>query len=322
MNILLEKGKAEDAQSIFEQLIEDGHVPSLISYTTLLAALTILKRFEFIHPIIAQVEKNEMKPDSVFFNAVINAFAESGNMEEAMKALEKMKENGHRISTSTYNTLMKGFGIAGQPEQSMKLLEQMLINGMARPNLRSYNVLVRAWCSTGNIAQAWNVVQKMIASGLKPDTVTYNTLATAYVQNGNTKLAEEIILEMQRNNLQPNERTCCIVASGYCREGKLRDALRFVHKMKGLGTRPNLVVFNSLIKGFLDITDREGVDEVSFHISIILQIKFLFLRFLAIIKNFINHQVQNKRKIGKQPLYLLTKDSTNMLLNPPSRTGC
>lgn len=262
MNILLEEGKAEEAQSIFEQLISDGHIPSLITYTTLLAALTILKRFEFIHSIISLVEQNDMKPDSVFFNAVINAYAESGNMAEAMKAFLKMKGNGYRPSTSTYNTLMKGFGIAGQPEESMKLLEQMSVNGMMKPNLRSYNVLVRAWCSKGNIAEAWNVVHKMVASGLKPDTVTYNTLATAYVQNGNTGLAEEMMLEMQSNDIEPNERTSCIIASGYCREGKLRDALRFVYKMKGERVRPNLVIFNSLIKGFLDNTDREGVDEV------------------------------------------------------------
>ena len=37
--------------------------------------------------------------------------------------------------------------------------------------------------------------------------------------------------------------------------------------LKELGVHPNLVVFNSLIKGFLDITDTDGVDEVSSRIS-------------------------------------------------------
>ncbi|GAB4839218.1 hypothetical protein Ancab_028746 [Ancistrocladus abbreviatus] len=34
----------------------------------------------------------------------------------------------------------------------------------------------------------------------------------------------------------------------------MEDALRFVYHMRDLGVRPNLVVFNSLIRGFLDIT--------------------------------------------------------------------
>lgn len=72
-----------------------------------------------------------------------------------------------------------------------------------------------------------------------------------------------MILEMQKNRVQPNERTCGIIISGYCKEGKLKEALRFVYRMKDLGLHPNLVIFNSLIKGFVNTMDRDGVDEVS-----------------------------------------------------------
>ncbi|KAK6129698.1 hypothetical protein DH2020_036564 [Rehmannia glutinosa] len=130
-------------------------------------------------------------------------------------------------------------------------MEIMSRDENVKPNLRTYNVLVRAWCNKRNIKEAWGIVSKMVASGIEPDAITYNTLVTAYVQNRQTKEAEDVILEMRDNNVQPNERTCGIIISGYCKEGRIRDALRFVYKMKGFGVRPNLVVFNSLIKGFL-----------------------------------------------------------------------
>jgi pentatricopeptide repeat domain-containing protein 1 len=77
-----------------------------------------------------------------------------------------------------------------------------------------------------------------------------------------TGKAEQLMLEMQ-TRLKPDKRTWAIVISGYCREGSMRDAFRCVQAMNDAGSYPNIVVFNTLIKGFLDAHDMAGVHEVS-----------------------------------------------------------
>lgn len=55
-----------------------------------------------------------------------------------------------------------------------------------RPRIRTYNTLIKAWCDGKKLDEAWNVVEKMRASGFLPDIVTYNTIIGGYVKTGDT----------------------------------------------------------------------------------------------------------------------------------------
>lgn len=289
MNIQIQKKKPHVAQMIFENLVEEGHKPSLISYTTLLTAITKQKKFGMISTVVSQVVSNDgMKLDSIFFNAVINAFSEAGHVDEAMAFFWKMKKTGCEPTTSTYNTLIKAYGIVGRPEESLKVLDLMYYDEKKpTPTIRTYNMLISAWCKKQNIEGAWKMLDKMQSCGMKPDVVTYNTIAKAYAANDETYKAENLMLEMNNMKVQPNEMTCGIIIGGYCSEGNMNEALEFMHNMKYVGVKPNTVMLNTLIKGFISLEDMIGVDEV----RLLKTLVFSFNEIMNLFMELINHRL-------------------------------
>ncbi|KAK3129249.1 hypothetical protein QOZ80_6BG0474830 [Eleusine coracana subsp. coracana] len=261
MRALIDAKKPYQAHSVFRHLVDEGHKPSLVTYTTLLTALTNQKMFESIPSLLAQLELAGLRPDSIFFNALINAFVEANRMGEAINTFWKMKHYGCHPTTSTFNTLIKGYGIIGKPEEAHRIFDMMGVEGSVRPNLTSYNILVKAWCDQRNLEEAWGIMVKMRACGIEPDIITYNTIASAYANNDETWRAEELIVEIQ-TRVRTSERTWGIIIGGYCREGRLEEAFRCVRQMKDARVLPNVVIFNTLLKGFLDANDIAAVDSI------------------------------------------------------------
>jgi pentatricopeptide repeat domain-containing protein 1 len=66
-----------------------------------------------------------------------------------------------------------------------------------------------------------------------------------------------------QTRMRTSERTWGIIIGGYCREGRLEEVFRCVRQMKDAGVLPNVVIFNTLLKGFLDTNDMAAVDNVS-----------------------------------------------------------
>ena len=118
--------------------------------------------------------------------------------------------------------------------------------------------------------EAYNILLKLKALGIKPNEVTFNSL----IHKAETfKDALSFSDKMKESNMQPNEVTFTLLIN---KAENFKDALSFLDKMKESNIQPNVITFNSLIHkaetfkdalSFLDKMKENNIqpDEVTFN---------------------------------------------------------
>lgn len=144
--------------------------------------------------LLQQMEEDNVVPDAIFFNTLLNGYCEAGKMREAEALILDMKERGCPLTTSTYNTLIKGYGLAKQPDEAMKLLQEMGKSESSKPNDRTFNSLIKVWAQHRNPDQARYVMALMRAADVGPDVVSYNTLAQVLAYSVENACVIEVIV--------------------------------------------------------------------------------------------------------------------------------
>ncbi len=89
--------------------------------------------------------------------------------------------------------------------------------------------------------EAYNILLKLKALGIKPNEVTFNSLIN---KPENFKDALFFLDKMKESNIQPDEVTFTSLIN---KTENFKDALSFIDKMKESNIQPNEVTFNSLI---------------------------------------------------------------------------
>lgn len=187
--------------------------PTVQTYTTVLSGWSRLRssdageRGERLLRLMRELANSgelESPPDIVAYNAVLDCWAKSKSPDARRKAqalIETMEKDGIKPDVYSYNILIRSFVRAGKIAEAENVLATMVDAGV-EPDITSYNTLLDAW-SKSNLRQATSRVRSLFRTirkndHLEPDLVTYNTLLHFYSKRGNGEKAESLLDEMCR----------------------------------------------------------------------------------------------------------------------------
>ncbi|KAI9497794.1 hypothetical protein BDB00DRAFT_756090 [Zychaea mexicana] len=129
-----------------------------------------------------------------------------------------------------------------------------------RPSLSSYNMLLNAYASRQpepHLARMTRTFRKMLEDGHKPDVVTYNTLIKAFVQMENQKAARSIFQEMNAAGHRADSWTLNTIIQGWIAQMDWHNLEQFIKEIKIDGYVLDTVTFNVMLEGLLRLNNYE-----------------------------------------------------------------
>jgi len=136
------QGDAVSAISVFQKL-KETEIPDDQTYHTLLVACVNGRDQKSANKFLKLMQKEGITPRLKSFNYVLSGYVDDGNVEDAMKIFNKMKN----ANVLTYNLMMATCFNGNQPEKALKYWQEIEKVGLTA-DLESYNLLLSRGSST------------------------------------------------------------------------------------------------------------------------------------------------------------------------------
>ena len=196
----------EKAEALVREMKDYGILPNVVSYTSVMDAYANEARFDRKAPEHAErvlfglIEQSEldssMKVSSVTADVAMNAWAQQGSWESALRAqqiLDRMENmrTSLRPTVHSYATVIHGWAMSKGGTQAAQRAERVLIRllrgdkEVVKPDTVVFNAVIDAWSSSGDAragSHALRLLNKMKelrqteGYDCEPDAVTYNTV--------------------------------------------------------------------------------------------------------------------------------------------------
>ncbi|KAE9613185.1 hypothetical protein Lal_00027369 [Lupinus albus] len=144
-------GVIEDAKRVYDQMIDEGGIPSIIVYDSL-----------------------------------VRGFSQEGSVREAVELMNEMIASNCFPVPSTFNAIITGFCREGKVESALKFMEDITARGCV-PNAETYGPLIDVLCRKGDLHKALQLFLEIVEKGIHPDHFIWNSLLLSLSQENSFK---------------------------------------------------------------------------------------------------------------------------------------
>ncbi|XP_073101184.1 putative pentatricopeptide repeat-containing protein At1g02420 isoform X2 [Elaeis guineensis] len=254
-NILLSGWKSvEDAEGFFEEMIQLGVMPDLVTYNCLVDVYCKNRLVEKAHKLIDKMRDEEIYPDVITYTILIGGLGLMGQPDKARDVLKEMRELGCYPDVAAYNAAIRNYCIAKRLGDAFALMEEMASRGLA-PNATSYNLFFRCFYWANDLGSAWRLYKRMRSEGCLPNTQSCMFLVKLFRRQEKVAMALELWNDMIEKGFGSFTLVSDVLFDLLCDSGKLDNAERCFLQMVEKAQKPSNVAFRR-IKVLMQLANR------------------------------------------------------------------
>ncbi|XP_020100542.1 pentatricopeptide repeat-containing protein At1g80270, mitochondrial-like isoform X3 [Ananas comosus] len=170
-------GRADDVKRIWK-LCEEN--PTLDEFSAVIEAWGKLGHVEEVENAFVTMLKRHKKVSSVYYNVLLNVYANHKLLTKGKELAKRMGENGCRIGPLTWDALVKLYVKAGEVEKAESILQKVVQGKKGRPLYGSYVTILEEYAKRGDIHNSEKIFRCMKMMDYLGGMAQYKLLLEAY----------------------------------------------------------------------------------------------------------------------------------------------
>ncbi|XP_078439029.1 tetratricopeptide repeat (TPR)-like superfamily protein [Wolffia australiana] len=238
---------------VYKEMINDGFEPDTVTYGILIKGFARCRKLDEAEKLFQEMMSRKLKPSPHIYCTLINGLGSEKRLSDASKYFEMFKASGSPLDVPTCNAMIGSYCWAHKFEDAYKMVSEMREFGVGA-NARTFEVIIHHLVKAKRIEEARRVFRTMQEeAGCEPELNTYTIVVRMFCSEGRINEALQVWRMMAGKGIIPSMHMYSVIISGLQRIGRLEDASFYFQEMIERGLRPPARLYGDLKQALVDI---------------------------------------------------------------------
>lgn len=226
-------------------MIEIGLKPDVVVYGVLLNAFADTGSVKEAIGYVNTMKDLDIPMNAVICKSLIKLYTKVGYLKEAHEAYVMLQSYEEGLDVYSSNCMIDLYSERSMISQAEQIFENMKRKGDA--NEFTYAMMLCMYKRNGRFVEAFQIACKMRELGFMTDLLSYNHVLGLYASDGRFKEAAATFDEMLRSAVQPDDSTFKSLGIILLKCGVPKDALRKLELTRKKDAQSGLQAWNSTL---------------------------------------------------------------------------